>query len=147
MLLFWHKGELQNEEKKNYILRFTKLIGTLNGDTSQLSKYYLYAIAYLMSKGIDDSQWEKRIKCFLLIPRYAKKQFKGDKNNCYSSNFLYSDKYEIITYLNIYNYFESIKLQPYLDEFKSALIPLMNEFNNEIEEDCKYRFFKAIGKI
>lgn len=136
-----------DEEKKNYILRFTKFIGTLNGDTSQLSKYYLYAIAYLMSKGIDDSQWEKRIKCFLLIPRYAKKQFKVDKNNCYSSNFLYSDKYEIITYLNIYNYFEPIKLQPYLDEFKSALIPLMNEFNNEIEEDCKYRFFKAIGKI
>lgn len=139
--------EASDIEKKNHVSKITQYVQHSKGEPSQLSKYYLYAIAYLMSKGIDEEQWEARIKCFLLIPEYAKKQFKSDHNSCYQSNFLYSDKYKIITYLNIYNYFESVVFITYLDEFKSALIPLKSEFDNEIEEDLKYRFFKEIGKI
>lgn len=135
------------ETKNEYVMKLADYVKELNGVPSQLSKYYLYAIAYLMSKGINETQWEERIKCFLLIPNYAKNQFERNAENCYQSNFLYSDKYKIITYLDIYNYFDPITSIGYLDEFKSALIPLKSEFNNEIDEELKYRFFKEIGKI
>lgn len=118
-----------------------------NQQASQLSKYYLYAVAYLLSKGINWDELEKHIKCFLLIPEYAKNQFPQDSNQCYDSDFMYSKKYKVITYKDMYKYFEKKTGDNYLDDFKSALIPLAHEFNNEIEEDCKYRFFKAIGKI
>lgn len=136
-----------DREKQDVILKIENYILGLTGDPSQLSKYYLYAIAYLLSKGVKEAELDGRIKCFILIPRYAEKQFKSDKNGCYSSKFLWSDKYKIITYLNIYDYFKKISSVKYLDEFNSALIPLTNEFNNEIEEELKFKFFKAIGKI
>ena len=117
------------------------------GEVSQLSKYYLYAMAYLLSKGINETELEKHIQCFLLIPEYAKNQFPQDGNQCYDSDFMYSKKYKVISYKDIYTDFELKTGDRYLDEFKSGLSPLAHEFNNEIEEDCKYRFFKAIGKI
>ena len=140
--------DASDDEKKRIKNRIDNHIQNSQGAVSQLSKYYLYAIAYLLSKGFNETQWDERIKCFLLIPEYAKNQFKRDQNGCYKSSFLYSNKYKIITYLDIYNFFDKTSLiDKYLDDFKSALIPLKNEFNNEIEEDLKYRFFKEIGKI
>ena len=111
--------------------------------TSQLSKYYLYAVAYLLNKGVSTNEVENRIKCFLLIPKYADKRFKS------ISNFLFNSKYRIITYEKIYNYFstQTISANQYLPDFISALNPLKNEFDNEIEEELKYRFYKTIGII
>ena len=140
--------DASDDERKQIQNRIENYIQRSKGETSQLSKYYLYAIAYLLSKGFNENQWGDRIKCFLLIPEYAKNQFKRDQNGCYDSSFLYSNKYKIITYVDIYNFFAEISLlDKYLDDFKSALIPLKNEFNNEIEEELRYRFFKEIGKI
>ncbi len=133
-------------EKQDMVAKIKNYIQSLEGDSSQLSKYYLYAIAYLLSKGFDEEVLDDHIKCFLLIPRYAEKQFKSNEDGYYSSNYLWSDKYKIITYLNIYNYFKKVSSVKYLDEFNSALLPLTNEFNNEIEEELKFKFFKAIGK-
>ena len=97
----------------------------------------------MLSRNVDENELDDRIKCFLLVPKYAKNQFGK------ISKFLCSDKYEIITYEEIYNFFIGIPSPSvkYLDDFISAIVPLKNQFDNEIEEDCKYRFFKAIGKI
>ena len=128
----------------------TQIMGLINSkfkargqQASQLSKYYLYAVAYLLSKGVAEDEVDKHIQCFLLIPEYAKNRFGN------LSEFLLYDKYKIITYIEIYKFFDNNKKKniKYLDDFISALVPLKNQFDNEIEEECKYRFLKLLGKF
>ena len=120
------------------------------GDVSQLSKYYIYAIAYLLSKGIDIKNIEDNIKCYLLIPEYSIGRFNANNEGYYKSNrnFRFEEKYKRITYKKVFDYFGKRKIKDkYFKDFISMLRPLSKEFNNEIEEEMKYRFFKAIGKI
>ena len=141
--------DVSKEIKKAKQATLKRLSQKTTGKVSQLSKYYLYAMAYLLSKDVPENELKKNIKCFLLIPKYAEKQFEQDDKQYYSSDFMYGEKYKIITYEKLYDYFKKKTGagDNYLTDFISALKPLANEFNNEIEEDCKYRFFKAIGKI
>jgi len=139
--------DVSKETEKELQDKLKSLSQKATGRESQLSKYYLYAMAYLLSKGVSEKELEKHIECFLLIPKYAEKQFEQDDKQRYSSDFMYGEKYKIITYKELYDYFEKKTGDKYLSDFISALTPLAREFNNEIEEDCKYRFFKAIGKI
>ena len=135
--LYLEKG---NEELKHFADPYI-------GDASQLSKYYLYAVAYLRSKGLDMTEIPHRIRCFLLIPKYAENQF-GNEGTSYHSHFRFSQQYEIITYRKILEFFEGHPIDNrYFDDFVSALHPLAKEFDNDIEEEVKYRFFKAIGKV
>ncbi|MBR5616041.1 MAG: PD-(D/E)XK nuclease family protein, partial [Clostridia bacterium] len=135
--LYLEKG---NEELKHFADPYI-------GDASQLSKYYLYAVAYLRSKGLDMTEIPHRIRCFLLIPKYAENQF-GNEGTSYHSHFRFSQQYEIITYRKILEFFEGHPIDNrYFDDFVSALHPLAKEFNNDIEEEVKYRFFKTIGKV
>ena len=97
---------------------------------------------------------EDYIKCFLLIPKYSEKDFKrNNSTGCYDSRFLLSEKYKIITYRDIFNDFfknatvNNPQINNYLTDFKSALVSLANEVNNEFEEEMKYRFGKTIGEI
>ena len=81
------------------------------------------------------------IKCFLLVPKYSKNQF----SNKYLSDFICGEEYELITYEKISEYFWTLhSCDHYLAEFLSAMKPLTKEFDNEIEEDLKYRFFEKI---
>lgn len=139
--------DVSKEVEKELQDKLKGLSQNATGRESQLSKYYLYAMAYLLSKGVQEKELEKHIECFLLIPEYAKKQFDQDDKQRYSSGFMYCEKYKIITYKELYDYFKEKTGDKYLSDFISALMPLAHEFNNEIEEECKYRFFKAIGKI
>lgn len=117
------------------------------GSLSQLSKYYLYAMAHLVSKGKSIEEIPNRIHCFLLIPKYAETQF-AEEGKPYQSDFLFSDRYKIVTYRKMLDFFRKHPSDDrYIGDFISALGPLAKEFNNEIEEEVKYRFFKAIGKI
>lgn len=120
-------------------------------NVSQLSKYYICAIAYLLSKGIEARKiidnHEKYIYCYLLVPKYSEKHFKTNRNGKYNSEYLLSEKYNLITYEKVYKYFKGISGYEYLKDFVSVLKSLANEFNNEIEVEMKYRFYKAIGKI
>ena len=86
----------------------------------------------------------------MLIPEYSKQQFAKDNQCHYKSDFLLSDKYKIITYKDVSEFFEKNQNSindSYLKDFISALGPLKKEFNNEIEEEMKHRFFEKIGKI
>lgn len=125
------------------------IIHNYNGDVSQLIKYYIYAVAYLLSKGVDKSKTEDHIKCFLLIPKYyALHQYKTDLNGYFDLTFLFSNKYKIITYEDIYNFFKERNItDDYYKGFILALDPLKNEFNNELEKEMEYKFLKKIGKI
>ena len=129
--------------------KINKFINRYKGESSQLSKYYIYAIAYLLSKGKAIKGIEKYIKCYLLIPEYARGGFKTKKGYYNSNrNFKFQEKYKIITYKKISEYFSEKDIKDdYFKDFKSVLKPLAKQFNNEIEEEMKYRFFKAIGKI
>lgn len=117
------------------------------GDASQLSKYYLYAVAYLLSKGMDISQVVSHIRCFLLVPEYAKKQFKQNSEGYFLSSFSLSDKYKLLTYNDVSVFFSNHPVDDaYFEDFLSALGPLKKEVNNELEEEMKIRFLRAIGK-
>lgn len=117
------------------------------GEASQLSKYYLYAVAYLLSKGMDITQVEEHIHCFLLVPEYAKKQFKQNNEGYFVSDFLLSDKYKLLTYKDISEFFGNHPVEDvYFEDFHSAMDPLKKEVNNELEEEMKIRFLQAIGK-
>lgn len=133
------EGENEGSETKKII---EKIIEN-NSDKiiSQLSKYYIFALAYLISKGVGVKDLKNSIKCFLLVPRYSENQF----SKKYLSGFICGGDYELITYEKISDYFWSIhSCDHYLTEFLSAMKPLTKEFDNEIEEDLKYRFFEKI---
>ena len=152
--LYYDKSKYDTEnDYKDTIKGIIEKTGEFNDETkaSQLSKYYIYAVAYLLNKdGIDADNIQEHINCFLLIPEYAKKDFNPADEGYYNSVFYLSEKYKIITYKKILKFFNDKKAQisdKYISDFISALKPLANEFNNELEAEMKYRFFKAIGKI
>ena len=119
--------------------------GTPEKHASQLSKYYIYAVAYLLNKDIKPDEITKHIKCFLLIPKYSEKNFK--MVDCYLS-----DKYTPITYHDILDFFNNkdntanidAEGKKYFEDFKSVLKSLAKEFDNELEEEMKYRFYDKI---
>ena len=143
-------SDLSGSERKKKEQEIEKILSKHQGKTSQLSKYYFCAVAYLLSKKVPSDDIEKHIKCFLLIPEYSKQQFAKDNQCHYKSDFLLTDKYKIITYKDVSEFFEKNQNSindSYLKDFISALGPLKKEFNNEIEEEMKHRFFEKIGKI
>jgi len=142
-LYFDECSTAEKEEYKNLLTAFAQ---RYTGNASQLSKYYLYAVAYLLSKGVDIGAVEDHIRCFLLVPEYSGKQFKQDDRGCFASDFCLSEKYKLITYKDIFQFFSRYPVDdPYTRDFLSALVPLKKEFNNELEEEMKLRFLQAIG--
>lgn len=134
--------------KEKYKDCIYSIVNRYRGDASQLSKYYIYAIAYLLTKGVDPATIEDHIKCFLLIPEYSKNNFKSNLFGFYVSDFRLSEKYKIITYKDILEFFSKNPIiDPYFNDFISVLKPLAYEFNNELEQEMKYRFLHAIGAI
>ena len=85
-----------------------------------------------------------------IIQRFVSRETFAFRNVYNAFNRKTRRKYKIITYESIYNYFDNIKEQindNYIKDFLSALKTLKKEFNNELEEDMKYRFYHTIGKI
>ncbi len=121
-----------------------------SGEPSQLSKYYIYAVAYLLKQGVEQDEIKNRIHCFLLTPEYAKNMFKTK-----DKKYLIGEKYRGITYQSICEYFDKVSHEdknpladePYYEGFRSALEPLQKEVNNELEEEMKYLFYNKIGLI
>ena len=118
---------------------------------TQLSKYYIYAIIYLCNKKIENKETiditkiEENIKCYLLLPNYSLKIFSKSENKCYISNNLFSEKYKIITYERVFNFFdENVVEDNYFKDFLSVLKPLKSDFNNDIENETKKLFYKKI---
>ena len=131
-------------DKAQYKQNLEDIIASYTGAASQLSKYYIYAVAYLLTKKVPPEEIHQHIKCFLLIPEYAKKQFKTT-NNYFDSAFCLSEKYRLITYQSIFDYFEQIESKDhYLKDFCSAVASLASEFDNELEQEMKRRFLLAL---
>lgn len=157
--LYHDKTKCNEESYKEAITNVMKIIcpeafntaeGTPKKFASQLSKYYVYAVAYLLNKyeNVAADEIKKHIRCFILIPKYSEKNFK-------MADFYLSSKYKSITYCHILNFFGNddnttnidAEGKKYFEDFKLVLKSLSKEFDNELEEEMKYRFFKTIGKI
>ena len=87
----------------------------------------------------------------MLIPNYSSKVFFDINKGYYKSNYLFSNKYKIITYDKIKSFFDNKEVQEkindrYFKDFLSVLKPLASEFNNDIENETKYKFFTEIKK-
>ena len=132
---------IEDKDKKSDARSVIEEIMDENKIISQLSKYYIFALAYLISQGVEKDNLKNGIKCFLLVPYYSGKHF----TKKYLDNFMCGDNYTLITYKKIIEYFwMKHSCDHYLTEFLSAMKPLTREIDNEIEEDLKCRFFEKI---
>ena len=76
----------------------------LKGNPSQLSKYYLYAVAWALKAGWDVDKINKDIICFFLCPEYYKEIY----NEAFFNNYAFGNKYTLITYKNLLKVYENV---------------------------------------
>lgn len=101
---------------------------------SQLNKYYHYVTT-------DDEYCKKAAFCFIFSPNY---------NRIELSKFSCGEKYTIIYYREIYNFFvENRSLfdqEPYVDDFLKAMHKHTKDYDNDLEEEMQRRFLNTIYK-
>lgn len=97
--------EGQNENWENYN---DKILAGKDSLPSQLSKYYLYALCWALKAGWSKEQIENNIYCFFLCPNYHEKMYPVD-NKKLNIPYTFADKYKMITYSTIKEFFEEKK--------------------------------------
>ena len=130
-------------DKNNVIAIENKIKSNINGINdrhniysdqvqSQLKKYYLFVT-------FDDEYRNKTASCFIFSPNY---------NRIDLSKFSCGEKYTIIYYREIYNFFvENRSLYdgvPYFDDFINALYKHTKDYDNDLEEEMQRRFLNTI---
>ena len=98
--------EEQNENWKNYNNKISAGKDLL---LSQLSKYYLYALCWALKAGWSKEQIENNIYCFFLCPNYHEKMYAVDNNEKQTIFYAFADKYKMITYSTIKEFFKAVK--------------------------------------
>lgn len=98
--------EEQNENWKNYN---DKIPAGKDSLPSQLSKYYLYALCWALKAGWSAEQIKNNIYCFFLCPNYHKQMYAVDNNKKLTIPYAFADKYKMITYSTIKDFFERVK--------------------------------------
>lgn len=98
--------EEQNENWKNYNNKISAGKDLL---PSQLSKYYLYALCWALKAGWSKEQIENNIYCFFLCPNYHEKMYAVDNNEKQTIFYAFADKYKMITYSTIKEFFKAVK--------------------------------------
>ena len=98
--------EEQNENWKNYN---DKIPVGKDSLPSQLSKYYLYALCWALKAGWSAEQIKNNIYCFFLCPNYHKQMYAVDNNKKLTIPYAFADKYKMITYSTIKDFFERVK--------------------------------------
>lgn len=76
---------------------------------SQLSKYYLYALCWVLKAGWSAEQIKNNIYCFFLCPAYHEKMYSVDDNKKLTIPYAFAGKYKMITYSTIKDFFETVK--------------------------------------
>ena len=137
--------DLLISDKNNAIVIENKIKSTVNGIDnrhdiysdlvqSQLNKYYQFVTA-------NDKYSNKKANCFIFSPNY---------NRIDLSKFSSGDKYTIIYYREIYNFFVDNRSlfhdTPYFEDFTNALYKHTKDYDNDLEEQTQRRFQNAILK-
>lgn len=108
-------------------------INGVNGEFTQLSKYYEKAKE--IANGRD-------VRCFIFCPNYHNLNIEGFKD---------ADKYQIIKYKELYNFFAShgeyAMFDRYYGDFLSAIKLHTKTVYNDWEEVMKSRFSRGIRKL
>ena len=112
------------------------LKGSENKTYTQLTKYY---ITSQIENKINEPNNKRNIYYLLLVPKYTENYFNEIIN---SGNYLYANKYKIITYKDLYNIFEKVKNFPYRDDILNEFNLLSAEFNNTNLNREIYKFLK-----
>ena len=144
-----------NKELNNNTNETTIFNSILNGtNPSQLSKYYLYAVAWALKAGWSDTKIKNDIICFFLCPEYYKEIY----NKEFFDNYAFGDKYTLITYKNLLNVYEKVfddkaklclsKNQLFIYEgFIDAISSLASDRDDLIERTMIKRFIDRCNAI
>ena len=137
--------DLLISDKNNAVVIENKIKSSINGVNerhyiysnqvqSQLKKYYQYVTT-------DDEYCMKTVSCFIFSPNY---------NRIDLSKFSSGEKYTVIYYSEIYNFFiENRNFYdgvPYFTDFINAMYKHTKDYDNELEEEMQRRFRNSIYK-
>lgn len=137
--------DLLISDKNNAVVIENKIKSSINGINerhdiysnqvqSQLKKYYQFVTT-------DDEYCKKTVSCFIFSPNY---------NRIDLSKFSCGEKYTVVYYREIYNFFvENRNLfdeVPYFEDFINALHKHTKDYDNELEEEMQRRFQSTIYK-
>ncbi len=137
--------DLLISDKNNAVVIENKIKSSINGIDdrhdiysdqvqSQLKKYYQFVTS-------DDEYRKKTPGCFIFSPNY---------NRIDLSKFSCGEKYTIVYYREIYNFFvEKRSLYdgvPYFDDFINAMYKHTKDYDNDLEEEMQRRFQNTICK-
>lgn len=138
--------DLLISDRNNVIVIENKIKSSINGTDkrhdiygdlvqSQLHKYYHFVTS-------NDDYRTKTAHCFIFSPNY---------NRIELSKFSCGDRYTIVYYREIYNFFVENSAQfeetVYFDDFINALHRHTKDYDNDLEEEMQRRFQNAIYKI
>lgn len=113
----------------------------LNKKWSQLSKYYIFAINYLLDKGIDIKDVEKHIYSFILYPNYREYEMKV----LLYDDYAFYDKYQHITYKVLKKFFEDNHIDDiYYKDFLQLLDIHSKDCNDDLETTMYQRLCDKI---
>ena len=137
--------DLLISDKNNAVVIENKIKSSINGINerhdiysnqvqSQLKKYYQFVTT-------DDEYRKKTVSCFIFSPNY---------NRIELSKFSCGEKYTVVYYREIYNFFvENRNLfdeVPYFEDFINAMHKHTKDYDNELEEEMQRRFQNTIYK-
>ena len=137
--------DLLISDKNNAVVIENKIKSSINGINerhdiysnqvqSQLKKYYQFVTT-------DDEYCKKTVSCFIFSPNY---------NRIDLSRFSCGEKYTVVYYREIYNFFvENRNLfdeVPYFEDFINAMHKHTKDYDNELEEEMQRRFLNTIYK-
>ena len=132
-------------DKSNTIVIENKIKSSFNGINerhdiynnqvqSQLKKYYQFVTT-------DAEYCKKTVNCFIFSPNY---------NRIDLSKFSCGEKYTVVYYREIYNFFVENRIMfdevPYFEDFINAMYKHTKDYDNELEEEMQRRFQNTILK-
>ncbi len=136
--------DLLISDRNNVIVIENKIKSGINGVRhdiygekyqSQLQKYYNFVKT-------NKEYCDKNISCFIFSPNY---------NHINLDRFTYGEKYAIINYREIYEFFNQRKAMfegvKYYDDFINAIYRHSKDYDNDLEEEMQRRFQRAIDSI
>ncbi len=137
--------DLLISDKNNAVVIENKIKSSINGINerhdiysnqvqSQLKKYYQFVTT-------DAEYCKKTVSCFIFSPNY---------NRIDLSKFSCGEKYTVVYYREIYNFFvENRNLfdeVPYFEDFINAMHKHTKDYDNDLEEEMQRRFQSTIYK-
>lgn len=138
--------DLLISDKNNAVVIENKIKSNINGINerhdiysnqvqSQLKKYYQFVTT-------DDEYCKKTVSCFIFSPNY---------NRIDLSKFSCGEKYTVVYYREIYNFFvENRNLfdeVSYFEDFINAMHKHTMDYDNELEEEMQRRFQNTIYNV